>query len=473
MGILLLRSSITEAPATFDFYIGPSGSDSNDGLTTSTPWAITAINTKRTTYRGNRVGLLDGTYNIYDLIQAGDDGGYEPALNIDGGTVSGSTVIQSVNERQAIIECREDGTTHPDINNPAIGQYATSQMGYVELRGLVIQGAGSKGVYLGNYGVADTTSTRYDGYVVDSCEFTAQSCAAFGSGGNYACLETAGMRGGQVTNNYFHDNVGQAGATNGNHCSSTLQWYGEENLYEYNTCIDSPGLYGKEHGNFGSTVRYNYVDTTGWTEVWGAQDFNDDSTDTHAETTHIHNNIFIAPQAADLRSTLGASPFRGPVKFEHNTLIVKASGQSLGLCGHFNAGVLSCYGNIIYSEASDDMDLICVNTTADGLIDYDLYYSTTGTYVYGWFTSTTDGTRNGTSTFATWQSTMGGTPEANSVRGSDPLFVASGSRADYYKLQSGSPAKNASKSDGTSGGSTCDMGAWGGPSPPTRIGSDF
>src|SRR5262249_29274500 len=48
----------------FDFYIDPSGSDLNDG-SLAHPWAITALNTKQSTYAGLRVGLLNGTYDVY------------------------------------------------------------------------------------------------------------------------------------------------------------------------------------------------------------------------------------------------------------------------------------------------------------------------------------------------------------------------------------------------------------------------
>jgi hypothetical protein len=67
----------------FDFYISPTGSDGNPG-TLKKLWAITAINTRRADYAGKRIGLLDGTYNLYALCQAAPKGGLGVALDING-----------------------------------------------------------------------------------------------------------------------------------------------------------------------------------------------------------------------------------------------------------------------------------------------------------------------------------------------------------------------------------------------------
>lgn len=51
-------------PTTFDYYLSPSGSDSNDGLTTSTPWKTFAKLQATSAVAGKRVGLLSGTYSV-------------------------------------------------------------------------------------------------------------------------------------------------------------------------------------------------------------------------------------------------------------------------------------------------------------------------------------------------------------------------------------------------------------------------
>src|SRR5580700_10727712 len=67
-GIFTRSAQAQASTSTFDYYISPSGSDSNAG-TQGSPWSITAINTKQATYAGKRVGLMDGTYTVYSLLQ--------------------------------------------------------------------------------------------------------------------------------------------------------------------------------------------------------------------------------------------------------------------------------------------------------------------------------------------------------------------------------------------------------------------
>lgn len=451
--------------ATADFYISPSGSDSNPG-TLGSPWAITAINTKQATYRGKTVGLLDGTYNVYSLIQAGSNDGFVPALQIDGGTVGSPTVIKSINPRQAILECRSGGVTYPTVNTPVIGQNTAPHMGYVTIDGILTQGFGSKGIYLGAY-LGNTTSP-YAGYTIQNCEFTAQNCAGFASGNNFSCVEVASANSLQILNNYFHNNSGNVAAKDGNHYTSTLMWETNGSLYEHNTIIDSPGFYGKEDGNTASIVRYNYVDTTGWSNTDGIQDFAGQFSSATGNTTQFYGNILIAPQAIDFRATHPLSwANQDTVQIFNNTLVVLNVGQPLGICGTVsNSGLLSCHDNIVYSQATGDMDLVCVNVQAPGTLDYDLYYSTVATYIYGTFSNALDSVRNNTSSFSTWQARFSAAPEINSIIGSDPLFTNSGARALAYQLQGGSPAKGS----GTGG---VDRGAWGGSSPPSQIGCNF
>lgn len=458
---------------TFDFYISPTGTGSAaSGGTLANPWPLSMLNnsTAQARYRTKRIGVMDGTYNLYAAIQAfSGDPGFEPVFEIDGGSAGTPTVLKAVNRGLAIFACDNAGTITTN-GYPVLGQLIASHMGYVTIDGIKFSKFGSKCIYLGNYGVAATTATRYGGYIVQNCEFSGQDTSVdVNPGNNYSGIELAGARQAQVINNYFHGLIGHESSVSTDHCTSTLQWFGEQNLYEYNTCL-GPGFYGKEVGNFGTTIRYNFVDATGYTKAFGAQDFGDEDGGTFGVTTSIHHNIFIAQQCIDIRGTHPGTPFNDPVEIYSNTILIQSSApQGLGICGHFAAGKLSCYNNIIYSAASGDLNHICVNTSADGVIDYDLYYSSNGTYNYGNFSSPTNTTRNGTSNFATWQSTMGGTPEANKGTNANPIFLNTGADAEKYQIDASSPAWNAGKSDGTSGSTTVHRGAWGN-SPPSRIG---
>ena len=130
----------TADPASFDFYISPNGSDSNPG-TQSQPWAITAINTHQADYAGKRVGLLDGSYNVHALCQAGGlwNG---PALAVNGGpSATSPTVIAAINPRQAILTAADPASgAYPSKACPIIGQgyMQTKNKGNVIIDGLYL-----------------------------------------------------------------------------------------------------------------------------------------------------------------------------------------------------------------------------------------------------------------------------------------------------------------------------------------------
>src|SRR5262249_44854273 len=155
---------------------------------------------------------------------------------------------------RAIIQANNGGTYPP--NNPVIGNYTSSNKEYVTIDSIVLRGASSKGMYFGDYGAAASSSTRYRGIIIQNCELTGSNATALSYGHNLSIIELAGVSGAQIINNYFHDNVGY-NANDADHFSATLQWFGENCLYEYNTIVNSGGFYGKESGNFGTTLRYN------------------------------------------------------------------------------------------------------------------------------------------------------------------------------------------------------------------------
>ncbi len=202
------------------------------------------------------------------LIQAGSGDGYACALSMNGagGTSGSPTIIQAINQGSAIIDCGL-----PSVNTVALGT-SDGSTGYITIDGLKIINGGSKTIHFGLYTGANL---NIPGWVIQNCEITGQNCNNVGHGvtaGNYACVEIQGGIGAIIRNNYFHDNIGNAGPTNGNHFTSTVQWFCGNTLYESNTCI-GPGFYGKEGGNYGTTIRYNFVDNTGWTQVDGMEDF--------------------------------------------------------------------------------------------------------------------------------------------------------------------------------------------------------
>lgn len=79
----------TAGPVTaqFDKYIGPGGLSINDG-SLLTPWDLASLNTKQSQYKGKKLGILPGTYDMSTLgtVGAGGPSFNVPVVNVPGGT---------------------------------------------------------------------------------------------------------------------------------------------------------------------------------------------------------------------------------------------------------------------------------------------------------------------------------------------------------------------------------------------------
>lgn len=457
-------------PATFDFYISPTGSDSNDGLTTSTPWALTALNTKQSLYSpssvGKRVGLLDGTYNIYGMTPK--TGGYDPILQVKNGSAGNPTVIEAVNTGAAIIKAN-DGATYPFTDCPLIGDFGSSMNGNIEIRGIVFEGGGCKGIYLGDLAGTNTpgTSGRGPGYVVQHCEFRNWDCRGAAPGGNFSCVEVAGGLATHIDNNYCHDNIGRV-LNSADHWSAFLLWHMTDVLIERNTLINSGSIYHKEDYQQGAEIRFNFVDAASMPDCPGLEDFAGSPGDT-VGTTSVHHNVFVNARYNNMRPTLTTDGFYSNFEF-YNNVIVAASQASIGygLLVRVAAGKGKIYNNIIQMLTNDgDTGFIAYNLDA-GLCDYNLYHCTAGASSWKSFPARDDNNRTGHAPLSAWQSDTGFDIHSPAV--ADPLFLGTGEGPLAYQLQAGSPAKNAGKSDGTPAGTTVDLGAYGNSAPP-KIGS--
>lgn len=440
----------------FDLFMSPTGSGTAAaGGTVANPWPLSMLNdtTARNRYRGKRVGLLDGAYNISGV--ATRTGGFNALLEMHGGTgPSAPTIIEAVNRRQAIID-GHIGSSYPHKDCPLLGDYE-SGFGYLHLIGLKITGGGSKGVFLGG-----SSAPRIPGYVVTDCEFTGFDCRGVAGGGNYSCLELHHTTGQIVRDNYLHDNIGHT-------LNSSDHWAGIQNfnvtdgLYEHNTLIQSGGIYGKNDGIHGNTLRYNYVDvgTMGGSSFGGLQDWAG-SAET-GNVTRIHNNICVGSYLNDFRKSDGGGGWYSSLELYNNLFsTISSSGASYGMMMRAGAGKVKIFNNIIMEAGTGDHCYIALNVDAPGVLDYNLYYRSSGSANWQTFPSQTNNNRSSYGTFAAWKAAFNVAVEANGISGSNPLFVGTGMNAAKYQLQSGSPAKNAGKSNGTVNGTTTDIGPWG------------
>lgn len=456
------------AQTAFDFYISPTGSDNNPG-TLASPWAITALNTKRSTYAGRRVGLLDGTYSTAGMPAYNGSSG--PSLGIAGGTSGSPTVIQAVNPRMAII----DGGA--STNRAAIGSFDSSTR-FITIKDLVVRNNTASSVHI------QGASGQAAGIRIEGCDIGNQvfNVADITSGIFLQSCDDA-----VVINNHLRDirNTAQ----NASVASITMYGCRRTEIVENTFTSVHAAIYDKYAGGSPGSridmqetrVRRNYF--LGCPVALLGFD-NKDQTGTPPNSPPygpyvIENNVF--ENCGAILTNPGSFSAASPVIFRNNTLYA-TSGTCDGPSLHaWTSGCEpSYYNNIWYFGGTarwGGYRALAASVDGSGsalarVIDYNCY----GPGSVQWLTQTGYGypyTRGGAnytthSSASAWQGATGGDRTGRSLFAADPRFSMTGENAEKFRLGTASPCLNAGRVGGVSSGAACHMGAWDGEV--TRIG---
>jgi hypothetical protein len=459
------RKAWGQTITTFDFYISPSGSDSNAG-TSSSPWAITSLqdnNPNNGKMTGKRVGLIAGTYDLASMSSGSNAGDYQhPILSIPGGTFVGSCNSAGIyTPRVAILNMGRNGTA-----NSMIGQNPGGA-GNWTLDGVVLDGGGSGQT---GFGYNGSLISYFPGggaapHTVQNCEI--RNIAAQGSGNNVAGIFVQGSRSGVIYNNYFHDIYKTSQA---DHCHGYEEYNCVNTQIYNNTFINCSEHIDAKVGNSGTTVYQNYFGPTSNGVALRGFDGAEGNPNSTNSPYVIHHNVFDgagASHAPDVNNVTAQQ-----IIWYNNTIYDTRSGSRtiLDLRGSGSYGVITSYNNILVGTAGD-------GTGAGG------YALTSGQFAesnFNCFALASLGAMCGDgsttySSLAAWQGAAG-RPDLNSIAGSPslPAFAAavvSGAGANQFQLSAGSACKGAGRTGGSSGGTPCDMGAWA--NGVTRIGSSL
>jgi hypothetical protein len=462
-----------DEPEVFDFYISPTGSDSNNGLTTSTPWAITAINTKRATYAGLRVGLMDGTYDLSAMPNYAGDGANNPypILQVAGGSASASTVIKAVNARAAILNLRSGAGVRNQ--RPAIGQYGTAiANGYIDIDGLRVTGGGFWGM---SFWGAVATNNRVGwkpNVRVLNCQIDDLLLVA-NPPDNQPGIWFDKCTGPIVRNNLFF-NISDGTGGYGPCAVMTLSVRGlifEYNeVYDVNCPIHDKHNNGDDFASDGFVIRYNYFHDSGGAGQYliiglDTEYIANAPNDTYQES-QIHNNLIVGWGGGWYCK--GNSPTRMSVTFYNNTWVLDQNAEN-GFLGTMatTSDLFSFYNNLISRQGFTLGWSIGVSIGAFGTVDFNMYDS--GTISFQLFNPINSTSWNGTtySSLAAWRAA---TPaDDNSTQGT-AVFVG-GSGPEAYALAEGSPGRDAGRVGGTSAGASRHVGAYDGVV--TQIGPDW
>jgi len=428
------------ATASFDYYIGPNGSDSNPG-TQASPWAITALNTKRSTYAGKRVGMLDGTYNLVTILGQPKGAFDTNQILVAAGTASSPTVLQSVNLHGAVI----DGD-RPRCTNGAEAGLIGPNGDYVTFDGLKLIRANYRAI---------TNTLVGDYFIVQNCWFYDQVFEVGSGGGkNSATLFMQRTVGSAVRNCRFE----QGGSPIDGNRHAFVQFYeATDCAVEFCSIIGNAtppsgnGIHFKDVNNKHMTVRNCFIDQTRCTNsfskeciLWHGNGGTDGS-----ET--MHHNVLVAGQyAAPLCSEGNSSTWN----IYNNTIVGNPKYSQAGL-DHLELGnpTVNAYNNIFSRQqlgSRGDMSLPAIGKI--GNVDYNLYDNSPALSIAGLLSATG---------LAAWKLLSG--KEAHSREAADVGFVGTGTDAAKYKLTDSSPGK-------TMGSGGAEVGAWAGQS---QIGCDF
>lgn len=461
MGVLILRSSVVQEPEPeeFDFYISTTGSDSNDGSLGS-PWAITGLNTKRATYAGLRVGLLPGTYSAASFGSAYST---NVRLGIAPGSLGNITVVQSTTPRAAIL----DGGGTSEL--AAIG-CEESDAGYITLKDITVQNCRKHSVIFIH--TPNSSINQGLGLRVEGCEIKDQEQT---SGSDFApAVLIQGFDEPEFINNWVHDITSVE--------SPTLAPAGMD-MYACRWARI-------ERCTFGPNCNFGYYDKygSGGVEMQGTEirqcyfigngvalvgfDNKPQTADPPDEGPYdpyiIENNVFEDVEA--IFEDTGSFSADAPVIVRNNT-IYRSTGSLRGFALHTRSAGRepSYYNNILVHNGASwgDWQALTISlnagVAATGPVDYNLYagsgpalsFVTNSGLGYPYAGGTSYTTRN----FSYMQSTLG--LEAGSLT-SDPDFLMTGTGVDRFKLDPTSPAIDAGRVGGVSGGAAVDMGAWDG-----------
>ena len=429
------------ASGAFDYYIAPNGSDSNPG-TIGAPWAITAINTKKSLYAGKRVGLLDGTYNVAAAL-----GGYsswswsQAALDIAGGQSGSPTVVAAVNAGKAVLDAQATSSNNSD-GAAVIG--SNTSTGYVTIDGLEIKNCYYQAIRFS--GDTSFTGTHVFGIVVKNC-FIHNVTNTTKAEANPCAIQSNNLDGALFQNNRLQDLT-----SFDDRMSGYIFWSAHNTVVEYNSIINTTiGVHFKNQNNTNNIVRYSYIDMSGSS---GQRTGIKLDSQASSGTEQIHNNVIVADSPLDT----DMYPFyNDDAYFFNNTLVGVPGWATAGIKLYQGSGNSFVYNNIFSRGSVGYRGDASLTQGRIALCDYNCWPASPILSLYApGSDSSVINTLNGLTLIKSTTSR-----DAHSIAVNQPGFVGVGAEAAFYRLSSGSPAANAGRIGGIAGGAATDMGAWG------------
>jgi hypothetical protein len=488
----------TNVGNAFDFYISPTGSDTNPG-TLASPWSIksliaplfgtsTAIAANRAKMVGNKIGVIgdQGSYTgIYATCGSPSMAGSyaTPLLLVPEGSAGNPTLVQSCTTGGSAAGPHIAGTTAAvlsggltDANNSGtntgsalIGHAGTT--GYVTIRGLEITSCNSFGIGMGSWSTSKTPGLIADSNYVHGMNGNGNNVNPTG-----ITFRGAGA-GSQISNNFVTTCVDNSGI---NRFSAIEIWQSTGVKIKYNSVVStglsgelSAGIFIKNFGQYGNSVYNNYVDLSlsviNGNRIFATDEDNSGPSPPYSYT--VANNIFVSSQNS-VNVGAGAAGVNSAAvaelqNYANNTLV----GGSTVLYRLGTALTLSAYNNIFTGLNAGGYGYYLISNSAPKLLDYNSFG--TGTFSASFEPDGVDSSTGHVSysSLAAWQAQIATNQsacvgkEAHSTQHT-PGFTNVGTYAKKYQLTAGdaisATGTNPGRIGGVIAGAATDMGAWGG-----------
>jgi len=437
-----------------DFYVSPTGTGSaSSGGTAANPWPISMLSnpTAQSRYAGHVVGIMNGTYGLYDIMGLPPAGNFsgDNRLQIKPGTATQPTIIVAQTPQGVIIDGQRDAihAAAPtlDWGDGLMGPY-TYPYGHtgagVTIDGLKFVGGNYRYITnYGGYGRGGNGDNGCDNLTVRNCWFADLSyitCQAQGK--NSSMFYSEGQDHIYVQNCRFDGGGAPSDGGRYNSC----QFYSPTNdtVIEYCTVISGASnnswggaVYWKSGagpGHNNPSARYNYIDCSAMTSQGSRQQgpISFDGCNTSTSVFTIYNNILIAALGNPniYAGPLGqVSGYAGTWDIHDNTFAGNYSSQGnfFGPWDNLAPVKQNFYRNIIApsSGGGQNGDFDLAKAGVAGNIDYNLYPTSVKLCI-----------GNGTSTYtslSSWRSAVG--VDQHSAQ-QLPGFAGTGTEAARYMV---------------------------------------
>ncbi len=463
---------VNPASSAFDYYIGPSGSDTNPG-TSSSPWAFSSllgsnqpnynstIAANRALMAGKKVGVLPGTYSLQTIagvagLQPPGDFSTPQYQVPSGAGPSAVTVVQSTTPRGAILDGQWGTSTSQNTNGvPLFGtQMSAASTKYITIDGFEIKNGSGHLMMMGG----DANFNMYMHGTLDNSAGANSAAVTF-----YACD-------GLICKNNFVTNI-----VNTNSRNTGIETWDCINSHVINNTVimnnaGASAIYTKNTNQFNIEYAYNYVDLSAAPSISGQGILAWDLVGTASNTSTLHHNVILGNNGFNVGiAGVSNTSISEGMQFYNNTVVSTGSYlNGLHPTGSATANVQH-YNNVYKSANQSGSGNFACSTCVPALSDYNMQSS---------FRMTTAGTQ--CNSLAAWQAAVPAGCIGKDAHSLVAIATFIGGTptlpANAYALVAGTPGTatgtNPGSTNGQTSGTACDMGAWGNLGSVTQIGCD-